>query len=290
MTLPNRATLLGLSVDGPYQTAVSVLYLQPRTIAARHLKTFEPRTWSAPLAALPPALAFPEPLARKMYHDSEAGELRFKGVMTDADRTALRALSSDAGYRAALDAVFDAPAAYVPAPDEAFISASDLAALFDNPSPPEARFDAVLALLMTHLRSTLSAALVKQTLGEKLKLESSTVDQLVTSWVDSPLRPLRKAIDEFLDPAFVMSSAELAVTGTLFPELTATYRRLLKIATLYAGFGMDVQGLASALEFGPSVGWLDLNALPGVYDGLGAEGQEYMVFEPGSGGEGGFWV
>ena len=262
MTVADRATLDGLSADASYQSAVTSLFVQPRTLVGRHLKTFEQRTWSTPLAAMPAGAAFPDALARKIHHEPEAGELRFTGVMTDVERAALEALSSDATYRAALTALFNAPGTFIPSAEQAFFTAADATTLFDAAATPEKRFNTVLAKLMTYLRSTMSASLVKQALGERLKVESSTIDGLVTRWVHSPLRPALTALDEFVATSFVGSSPALKVSPVLFPELFATYRLLSKISAIYAGFGMDVRATAWLFEFGPTVGWLDLQSLP----------------------------
>jgi hypothetical protein len=65
-------------------------------------------SFEAPLASLPPSITFPPAaLAGRVSYDGAAKKLRFQGVMTRAERTALRALSTGA-YRTAVDALFDA--------------------------------------------------------------------------------------------------------------------------------------------------------------------------------------
>ncbi|MFF5296340.1 Tc toxin subunit A-related protein [Paractinoplanes globisporus] len=89
-------------------------------------------TATAPLAALPGGLRFPADLAARVRFDETAGLLSFTGPMTIAQRDALTALSADGAYRAAVQALFDAPRLFVARRMKALvipISAAPLAAL-----------------------------------------------------------------------------------------------------------------------------------------------------------------
>ena len=75
--------------------------------------------YTAPLAGLPPAFAFPAAMARRIGYDAAASQLRMRGVMTVAERTALKALSAGlalplkTAYEKAIDALFAQPRTFV---------------------------------------------------------------------------------------------------------------------------------------------------------------------------------
>jgi hypothetical protein len=264
MTPGRRASLLALSAAAPFQVAVNTLYGAPRDFLLRHLKSFGAHTFAAPLAALPAGLAFPPDLAGKAYYDSEAHTLFFIGVMNNADRGRLLSLSGDAAYQAAVNGLFAAPAAFVPGAADSFIAAADAVVLFDAdpPTSAEFRFNVLLQKLMSYLRVTLSESFVKQKLGQAFKLETQTIDRLLTQWVGSPTHPARKSLAEFLDPAFSGSSLNVKLTSSAFPDVFAAYRLLAKIAMVVAKARLSPTQVQWLFDNGPAVGWLNLNTLP----------------------------
>ncbi len=62
---------------------------------------------SVPLAALPAGVVFSPRLAGRIEHDAPAARLVFHGTMSGSERAELTGLSTDAGYRAAVDALFE---------------------------------------------------------------------------------------------------------------------------------------------------------------------------------------
>ncbi len=115
---------------------------------------------------------------------------------------------------------------------------------------------------MIHATRLLAENLVKQLLAEALKLESQTVEQLLTVWVDSTSKPAQKAITEFLDPAFTESNTGVDITVEAFPDGFKTFARLHKVASVFLKFRVTPDQSAWLFGYGFAVGWLDLNQLP----------------------------
>ena len=103
--------------------------------------------YTAPLAGLPAAFAFPVAMARRMSYDAGAGLLRLTGVMTVTERTSLKALSAGfalplkTAYEKAIDALFAQPRAFVKdvlGSRGVFLSVPDAeAAIFNTPAVDE---------------------------------------------------------------------------------------------------------------------------------------------------------
>ena len=167
MTLAERIALNALSNDVPYQAAVTALFDAPRTFVAQRMQAFVLPTFSAALAALPGGVAFPKDLKQRAFYDSQNSLLKFVGFMTDTERATLRQLSNNANYQNAVDALFNATAAYVTPAANRFLTAADATAFFDNAATTvDDRLRRLLDKLMPYLRRTLSESLVKQKVGE----------------------------------------------------------------------------------------------------------------------------
>lgn len=178
-----------------------------------------------------------------------------------------------APYRAAVNALFHMPDTLVPEPRDVFLSASgpgpDAAAMFDNPTAPAERFLLVLKKLLPYLRQTLSERLVAQKMAEALNLEAKTAKELVTKWVNSPTHPALKAITELVPTTpdswakpFAESNLNVKLTAAAFPDQFKTFTLLHKIAVLAIKLKITPGQLTWLFDYGPSVGWLNLNTLP----------------------------
>lgn len=264
MTPKQKTALLGASADSAFQGAVSQLSAIPRNFIAQKMKAFEFPVFASNLTALPASVSFPSPLRNRIYYDSIAKELRFAGIMLESEKADLLTLSPDGPYRAAINSLFGALEAYVPPAKHVFLTAQDVTNLFDSdvPTSAEQRFGIVLAQLMPYLKSSLSANLVKQKLGEALGLEAKTVDQLVAQQIQSPVNAGQKAITEFLAPSFAESNTTIVLTADLFKAPFATFKLLHKCAIVVQKFKLTPQQLGWLFEYGPEAGWLNLNALP----------------------------
>lgn len=114
MTLLTDPALAAVTGIASYQAAVDVLFAHARLV----LKFFDP-TFTVPLAALPAAVDFAalDPAFRvRVGYDPERRELSFRGLMTVPERVALEALSTDANYLSAVNALATLPG-LVTAPD-----------------------------------------------------------------------------------------------------------------------------------------------------------------------------
>jgi len=269
MTVAQRTPMLGASADAAYQTAANQLFDEPRAFVSEKLKAFTLPPFAAPLAALPAGLAFPTEMKGKVFFDNSAKQLKFIGIMTEDEKTRLLALSADAAYQVAVNALFDAPAAFAPDARNRFLTGVDIAALFDAGADVAARFDLVLGKLLAYLRRTLSENLVVQKLSEALQLDAAATELLLTQWVNSPADPTRKSMAEFLADAFVESDASVKLTATGFPAQFKTFMLLSKIASVIARFKITTKQIpwvffdvATGAGYAASAGWLDLATLP----------------------------
>ncbi|WP_022949759.1 Tc toxin subunit A-related protein [Methylohalobius crimeensis] len=292
MTIAERDTLLDLSGDSAYRTAVESLFETPRTFVSRNMRSFEPPHYAAPLAAsladspavLPHGLTFPRELNDRVYYDRAVEELRFVGAMTVNERKTLLYLADHTApdypvYESTINTLFDAPDSFAPEPEDEFLSAADIATLFDAPAgttPDEVsnvRFALVLEKLVPYLRDRLSERLVVQRLGDALGLEMEVMQPLLTRWITLPSDSMKPAACAFLDyredcrteptaPVFSESSPHLTLTRETFSEVFQTYTRLHKAALVANRLDFTRPQLSWLFEYEPDVGWLDLNALP----------------------------
>jgi hypothetical protein len=268
MTQAGQAHLLTLANNAGYQSAVNQLFEAPRTFISTKMKAFEWPTWSAALQSLPKKIVFPDALKTRIFYDPTAHELRFVGLMTEDEATTLRDLviSSDPGssdYQAAIDSLFNAPNSWQPQDKNQFMTSADAAQLFDAAKPPEERFQLVLARPLTYLRTSSSENLVKQMLAGALGLEARVAEALLTKWVYSPVGiTKRPCITDFLEPAFAESHPDVELTAEAFEGPFESFGLLHKIALLLIKFSVTTEQLIWLFDYGPKVGWLDLNALP----------------------------
>jgi len=256
MTLAEKESLFSGSLDSDYQSAVNALYRASRDFVSKKMKAFEIPAFSAPLESLPTGIAFPNGLKEKIYYDANAKELRFTGIMTETEKATLSSLSPDPTYQSAIDTLHGAFAAYTPEASSQFLTAADEAPLFDLPLAAAQRFDYVLPKLLTHLRATASANLVKQKLAEVLKLEAKTIELLLLQ----ESTPVALAI--FLAPAFAESHPSLEVTAANFSAQFEALALLHKASLLLNKLKITPEELRWILQLSADIGWLNLSAMP----------------------------
>jgi peptidoglycan hydrolase-like protein with peptidoglycan-binding domain len=277
LSLGDRTDLLAASADAPYQTAVTQLFNAPRQFAIQRLRAYEWPRVSAPLAALPAGLAFPDPLRGRIYRDAGAARLFFDGYMTDGEKTALDALSPDAAYRTAIAALRNATATVALEPANQFFAPADAAALFDSEQTPAQRFGYVLAKLADHQVLVASRNRVIRQLADAVGLDTRMMEELLTRQLDALSNPAAKALADFLDPAFAASNTGIPVTPQRFPNQFKTFVRVKKVQRLVEGLGLTTRQLDWLVALGPQVParpvpwvhgaglqvrWLGLKALP----------------------------
>jgi Tc toxin complex TcA C-terminal TcB-binding domain/Neuraminidase-like domain/Salmonella virulence plasmid 28.1kDa A protein/Putative peptidoglycan binding domain len=259
-----------------YQNAVDQLFnksrAETRTFLAQRMQAFELPTFSASLAPLPASATFSDDLKSRIFYDSTAKALRYIGAMTEGKKNQLLKLLSDTdpaypAYEATINSLFDQAIVFSPLePKNQFLVVSndpqkdDFTRLFDSGMAIPDRLTSGLTKLLAYLRTTLSESLAKQKLSEILKLETSITNPLLTQWVNSAVDVTRRAIADFLDPAFAESRGKL-VAASFKPQFD-TFIRLQKIATLIAKFKITPQQFTWISQYAASAGWLEWNALP----------------------------
>jgi peptidoglycan hydrolase-like protein with peptidoglycan-binding domain len=287
MTKVRRSRLEEISSEEKYLTAIATLFEGPRSIT-RYMRRFSVPRFYTSLAGLPASIQFPESLKNKVYFDVKAKPepvLYFMGIMTEVERKRLENLSTDqsdphhAKYIEAIKILFEKP-------DSDMIEEGDLDAfltkkeieydhLFDTLSTSSERFKFVLKKLLTYLRRSLSEDLVSKKFAENLNLEPRVARELLTKYVDSKRRNSKdpdprknKSITDFVPTPpfsaknFVGSNPNVELTRDKFPDQFDTYILLHKIATMVNRFQIGNTQLVWIFEFGPKVGWLNLNTLP----------------------------
>jgi receptor-binding and translocation channel-forming TcA subunit of Tc toxin/ABC toxin-like protein/neuraminidase-like protein/putative peptidoglycan binding protein len=207
LTHPEQRALLAASTDGDYVTAVNDL------IKAQ------------------------DDLQGEISHDPVKHVLRFVGAMTTGRRDRILAASSpsESEFQRAVEALFDMPRSFVSRNMQAFVTPDTLRSMFDAPSTPEHRFNLVLQKLMEYLRSALSTQTIKQKLGEALKLESKTADELLTKRLHLPglTDPL---IAKFIDTSFADSDSNVSVSRSVFADQFKAFTLLHKAALIISRF------------------------------------------------------
>ncbi len=131
----------------------------------------------------------------------------------------------------------------------------------------EQRFLYVLARLLAHLRAAQSEQSVKQSMGERLGLESDAIEPLLGTWIRSSADATRPAITDFLSSGFVDSDPDIGPSAAGFPNQFATFTRIYKIATVIDRLALTTVQLRWLFDYGPTVGWYDLNSLPATPTG-----------------------
>lgn len=239
------------------------LYDAPRRFIRRGMRGFAVQDFTAELKALPDGFKIPIALKRKVYFDPSAERLHCLGVLSEPERDALLALSTDAdaAYQAAINSLYEQAETLTLDPLDSFLTAEDAALLFDEPMAPADRFSFALAKLLPYLSRTLSERLAVQTMAEALQLETRSTDVLLRS-LASPANPMRRCLAELLDPTFAESSLNVQPTPTTFLAQFKTFLRLHKAAMITARLKLSHRQIGWLFAYGPGAGWLDLGALP----------------------------
>ncbi|HEX2062357.1 MAG TPA: neuraminidase-like domain-containing protein [Thermoanaerobaculia bacterium] len=265
MTDAERATLLAVAANPDYQQAIQDLHAAPRLL----LKLLDP-SFRAPLDELPAGISFPTQLAPELAatiaYDTDARELTFAGVMSDAEKSALDALSADGDYRNAVLALYNAPRSGVFAPEELWLAPGDLAfPLADETDPALDNRPANLAeaarRILAALERELSRLAVIDHFANALRVSPAVSETLVTSY---PLFGGKTLLELYTDPAFLTSSAALApathateITGWFWIHRAALLLRTLKVT------GAELEWM---IRTHAQSGVLDLATLPLVFD------------------------
>jgi peptidoglycan hydrolase-like protein with peptidoglycan-binding domain len=251
--------------DDAFRTAVAHLHDAPRTCVRRQFRGFAIPTFCAGLDSMPQGIAFPPPtLKDKAYLDDSVHplRLRFKGVMTAAERDTLLSLSDDTAYTKAIGKLYAAADVPNPASADVFLGSGDTDALFERPIEPDERFKLVLERLLPHLKHALSASLVTERVAGTLQLEPRTAEALLNMWLSSPSDHADRCIADLLAPAFSESHTSVKPSREAFPAQFKTFVLLHKVALLVARLKLTHRQLGWVFGFADDAEWLSPDELP----------------------------
>ncbi|HEY8459160.1 MAG TPA: neuraminidase-like domain-containing protein, partial [Blastocatellia bacterium] len=208
MTAAERTTLLtdpslpaAVTGNPDYQAAIDELFRRPRMA----LKFFEP-VFSAPLENLPQAVDFkgqlPSALALKISYDAERRLLRFAGIMSKEERTALDALSQDVNYRQAVNSLFNQPANGIHPPEKIWLTDADLKFPLRDLSDPASdhlamNLTAAVTGAIAYLLKTSSESAVIQRASAQLGLTEALTRNLFTRYALLPDALLAHLTEDF---------------------------------------------------------------------------------------------
>ena len=111
----------------------------------------------------------------------------------------------------------------------------------------------MLAKLLGHMRRTLSAGLITQSLSDALGTSVKAVEHLIMRSVNASSAPGEPAVADFLVPAFAESHQDVAITPAEFPAQFETFRRLDKVAQIARKLALTPRQLEWLIDYGPSV-------------------------------------
>ena len=262
--LMTNAERLALGAAGNPAGAIDELFQLPRLA----VKFFEP-VFTAPLEALPPAVDFkaqlPAELAAKISYDVEQRLLRFAGIMSNAERSAIDALvpnvlPSEVAYHIAVNSLAAQPQAIVPPNGRIWLTDNDL-----DPTQPAnnmlaKRLANAAKKALDYLSKTLAANAVVQQSSAQLGLTEALTRLLLDDFAlmpPIPPDPLNTSLLEYLTRAFAATTSVIDYASqkttfdgwfwanrvaTILKKWKITLAELKKIITLTSG--------AQLLDFG----------------------------------------
>jgi hypothetical protein len=248
-TLLTDSSLAAVTGSVAYQEAIEELFTRPRLA----LKFFEP-VFTASLANLPAAVDFkalPDAaLARKISYDAEQRLLRFTGIMSKEEKTALDALSADAAYLTAVNNLATQPGSVAPPDERMWLLDSDLKfPLRDLNVPANDHLAENMATAVTkalaYLTKTLSENTVVQQSSAQLGLSEALTRRLLTHYALLPDMLMKHLTAVFAATTGVVDYTTLKTTfdcwfwanrlAAIWNNWKITLAELKKITTLTAG-------------------------------------------------------
>ena len=202
--------------------------------------------FSVPLAALPAGVTLPTGIT---YDDTNPANKKLvsQGAISDAERQRLKALSNDAIFGAAVDALYQQPVTFIGASLSTFLDPSDaVSQLINNPSLATAdkqKYVLVRVLARTNV--------VKQALAGTLGLDASVTELLLDTVLKSSTGN-GNAIRDFLS------------ISAPYPDTAAwtSYQLMFKAAMLVKGFRMTANEVAYLAANGSDFANFDFSTLP----------------------------
>lgn len=182
------------------------------------------------LKTVPSTLQFPAALEHKISLDRPAKALRFAGAMTSAELASLQGLSIDQAvadlHRQPRDLINDALSGFLN-PSQAVTVLLETSSLRQDGTPDGPliadKFKFLLERLLPFVLERQSHSLIKQTLGDTLKLDGEIIELLLERLLKSRTDPAQAAINDALALRTTGLSAAVFNTANLTgPPVTRT--------------------------------------------------------------------
>ena len=261
MTSDQQTTLNRLSADPAYLAAVTDLFDRPRLAV-----TFYEPVFTAPLEILPPAIDFKTQLspdlAANISYDAEQRLLRFNGIMSKEEQTALTDLAPggtpiDVAYHNAVNSLATQPRTIVPPDERIWLIDADL----DQPTSPDTNTGAkrmanAIRKALAYLSKTFAENTVVQQSSDTLGLTTAVVRKIMTSF--ELIAP--DTILEFFTGAFSTTSGALDYAG--FTNAFDTWYWLNRVAAILKKWKVNLEEVEAIISLQNAAQLLDFKTLP----------------------------
>ncbi|HEX5835251.1 MAG TPA: neuraminidase-like domain-containing protein [Pyrinomonadaceae bacterium] len=257
-TLLNDPSLAAVTGIADYQNAINEFFNRPRLA----LKFFEP-VFTAPLDVLPAAVDFrslPDPaLAAKISYDPEQRLLQFNGILSQAEKALLDALSADVPYRGAVNSLFNQPGLAAP-PERIWLMDADL--LFPLRDPDDPANDNLAKNLATAINKALAYLLRTRSQNAVLVQTSAQLGltEAVTGFLLTEYGVLPATVMDHLTGPFVATSSVIDY-ATLKPTFDGWFW-MNRVASLLKKWKVTLEELEQIVELTPDAQLLDFLSLP----------------------------
>jgi hypothetical protein len=178
MSEEEKTALLVLSNDETYQSAIINLFYQPEGIFTTSLENLPDGVSFA-------SLSLPD-LEAKISYDAEQQILRFLGIMSEEEKTALLALSTDETYQSAITNLFNQPVDIASPDERIWLTNSDLDTTQPDNNTLEKRLANAASKALIYLSKTLSNNAVVQQSASQLGLTEELTRRLMTQYAILP--------------------------------------------------------------------------------------------------------
>jgi Tc toxin complex TcA C-terminal TcB-binding domain/Neuraminidase-like domain/Salmonella virulence plasmid 28.1kDa A protein len=262
MTAAERTALIAA---GNPIAIIDELFQRPRLA----IKFFEP-AFSVPLAELPPAIDFkaqlPAELSAKISYDAEQRLLRFAGIMSTNDSTALESLvlnvlPSEIAYHNAVHSLFSQPHAIVPAAERVWLTDSDLDPTQPSNDTLAKRLANAAVMALNYLSKTLAVNAVIQQSRAQLKLTEAMTRLLLTRYAIVPNTPHpNKTLLEYLTEDF--ADTTVAVDYSQLPDAFNRWFWATRVAAIWKKWKVTLAEWEQLTVITVAAQLLDLLTLP----------------------------
>jgi len=222
---------------------------------------------TAPLPALPTAgtpaapIVFPDTIASQLTYDADKRQLRLAGIMSQADQTALLALSTDTAYKTAINALFDgAQLTDNTAANSFFATPADIDTALKNSSSPDkaTRFAFFINKLSPVYRTLQQQDTILKKISSWFGTDKKVVNQLLLS---APALYAAFTNDDFVNK--ISWSAGMGILTTP-PLQFKMYQFAAKTCFVAGKLKLTDTNLAFLLDNATYIRCLDLFNLPPV--------------------------